>query len=51
MMEQEKKLAMARKKKNFRFGGRPNPQPTSERQNLDLAKRILTADQINFYLF
>ncbi len=25
--------------------------PTSERQNLDLAKRILTADQINFIYY
>jgi hypothetical protein len=29
MAEQEKKPAVAGKKKQYRFGGRPNPQPKS----------------------
>jgi hypothetical protein len=38
MAEQEKKLAMARKKKHYRFGGRWNPQPKSSLYTSNVAK-------------
>jgi hypothetical protein len=38
MVEQEKKPAVARKKKHYRFGGRPNPQPRSSSYTSNVAE-------------
>jgi hypothetical protein len=37
MEEQEKKSAVARKKKHYRFRGRPNPQPRSSPYTSNMA--------------
>ncbi len=38
MVEQEKKPAVAGKKKHYRFGGRPNPQPKSSPYTSNVAE-------------
>jgi hypothetical protein len=38
MAEQEMKPAMARKKKHYRFGGRPSPQPKSSLYTSNMAE-------------
>ena len=38
MAEQEKKPAMTGKKKHYRFGGRPNPQPKSSPYTSNVAE-------------